>query len=88
MLYSFPGKYLGKLLNAHAADIVDGNTEGVAPFMYTHLGSFAYVGKERAVLELPVVGSLMVILDTTCLFFILFGFFKTYFFKKRISIGW
>ena len=30
---------------------------GVSPFEYKHLGSFAYVGDNRAVLQLPVIGS-------------------------------
>ena len=52
------GKYLGHLLNKHAEDIINGNTDIIAPFTYNHLGSFAYVGNERAVLELPIIGSL------------------------------
>ena len=56
------GKYLGKLFSKHA-DIV-GRVENqdlcsleINPFKYYHLGSFAYVGDGRAVLELPVIGS-------------------------------
>ena len=47
------GAYLGKLLNDHAEEIMNGNFDTLTPFQYNHLGSFAYVGKSRAVLELP-----------------------------------
>ena len=29
---------------------------GVTPFHYKHLGSFAYVGDNKAVLQMPIIG--------------------------------
>lgn len=51
------GKYLGKLLSDHEMEISMNFMDHVVPFRYDHLGSFAYVGKNRAVLELPLVGA-------------------------------
>lgn len=51
------GKYLGKLLNKHKDDIANQRMRDVNPFQYNHLGSFAYVGDNRAVLELPFLGA-------------------------------
>lgn len=56
------GKYLANLLSSSIAEIgVEANqdlgAQGATPFKYRHLGSFAYVGDNRAVLELPVIGS-------------------------------
>lgn len=50
------GKYLGKLLTSQHDNIEKGfsNCKG---FEYSHLGSFAYVGGEAAVLELPILGT-------------------------------
>jgi len=53
------GKYLGKLLSNHQEEIMNNNLNDVDPFKYNHLGSFAYVGDNRAVLELPIIGSMM-----------------------------
>ena len=57
------GKYLADLLNRTNGNVVSQTTEelegkelGLAPFKYSHLGSFAYVGNNKAVLELPLVG--------------------------------
>jgi len=36
--------------------------EGVAPFKYRHLGSFAYVGGDKAVLQLPIIGELILVM--------------------------
>lgn len=51
------GKYVATLLNKHP-EILEGDHSSCVPFTYNHLGSFAYVGGERAVLQLPVIGSL------------------------------
>jgi NADH dehydrogenase FAD-containing subunit len=32
--------------------------KGVKAFNYRHLGSFAYVGDNKAVLQLPIIGEL------------------------------
>ena len=57
--FLYSGKYLGKLLSRHADDLLNDLTDEITPFQYNHLGSFAYVGDHRAVLEMPIVGSLM-----------------------------
>uniref|UniRef100_A0A7M5XKE2 External alternative NADH-ubiquinone oxidoreductase-like C-terminal domain-containing protein n=1 Tax=Clytia hemisphaerica TaxID=252671 RepID=A0A7M5XKE2_9CNID len=49
------GKYLGKLLSK--VELSTADLKNVDPFQYNHLGSFAYVGDNRAVLELPILGS-------------------------------
>ena len=36
---------------------------GVSPFKYKHLGSFAYVGDNKAVLQLPIIGEYLRELD-------------------------
>ena len=56
------GKYLANLISKleGEADIEssqDLETQGAKPFKYRHLGSFAYVGDNRAVLELPIIGT-------------------------------
>lgn len=55
------GEYLGALLSNTNGNIVTQTTaeleeKGVKGFEYRHLGSFAYVGNDRAVLEVPVFG--------------------------------
>ena len=58
---SIQGSYLGDLLSRTNRNIVSETTEelerkGIAPFKYRHLGSFAYVGDNRAVLQVPIFG--------------------------------
>tara|TARA_B100000767_G_C19325872_1_gene353533 strand:- start:57 stop:455 length:399 start_codon:yes stop_codon:yes gene_type:complete len=43
------GEYIAKSLNKMATD----KSTEPAPFSYTHLGSFATLGSEKAVMELP-----------------------------------
>ena len=50
------GKYLGKLLSSQHDKLEEGFTD-CKRFEYSHLGSFAYVGGESAVLELPFFGT-------------------------------
>ena len=54
------GKYLGGLLSNTNGNIVSQSTskleETMKSFEYHHLGSFAYVGNDKAVLEVPVFG--------------------------------
>ena len=54
------GKYLGALLSNTNGNIVSQTTskleETMKLFEYHHLGSFAYVGNDKAVLEVPVFG--------------------------------
>jgi len=57
------GSYLGELLSKTNGDNLSQSSEdlekrGVAPFEYRHLGSFAYVGDNRAVLQVPIFGTL------------------------------
>lgn len=58
------GSYLGKHLTQLASQDVPSNanddfkTMGLAPFSYRHLGSFAYVGDDKAVLKVPFLGSM------------------------------
>lgn len=50
------GQYLAKLLRA---GIAPGKLpEGVEPFKYSHKGSLAYVGRDRAVMDVPGLGPL------------------------------
>ena len=60
-ILSIQGSYLGDLLSRTNGDIlsetaVDLEKKGLAPFKYRHLGSFAYVGDNRAVLQVPIFG--------------------------------
>ena len=60
MLHS-QGEYLGSLLSYTNGEIVAQTTQELEkkklkPFKYHHLGSFAYVGDNRAVLQLPIIG--------------------------------
>ena len=55
------GSYLGDLLSRTNGEIMKQSTselekEGVKAFNYRHLGSFAYVGDNKAVLQLPIIG--------------------------------
>lgn len=52
------GKYLGKVFSKHPQDLYgkDCITDAFEPFVYNHLGSFAYIGSNRAVLQMPGVG--------------------------------
>ena len=59
------GRYVAKLLNKTNGEITSMSVEEMEknmlkPFEYKHLGSFAYVGDNKAVLELPIVGQLCV----------------------------
>eukprot|EP00794_Sanderia_malayensis_P018959 gene18959-20865_t len=54
------GKYLGKFFSKHPDVICAKDDEAfrdVKPFVYNHLGSFAYIGSNRAVLQMPGVGT-------------------------------
>ena len=57
------GKYVARLLNKTNGEVTSPSVEEMErtlkPFEYKHLGSFAYVGDNKAVLELPIVGQLM-----------------------------
>ena len=60
-ILSIQGSYLGDLLSRTNGDILSETAEdlekkGLAPFKYRHLGSFAYVGDNRAVLQVPIFG--------------------------------
>ena len=52
------GKYIASLLSNHPDAINQEECSNAKPFEYNHLGSFAYVGGETAVLELPIIGTL------------------------------
>ena len=56
------GRYLGHLLTTTNGDITKQSVQelqknGIKPFKYRHLGSFAYVGDNKAVLKMPVLGT-------------------------------
>ncbi len=54
------GKYLGKLFSKYPDAICSNDKkafENIKPFVYNHLGSFAYIGSNRAVLQMPGVGT-------------------------------
>ena len=51
------GKYLAKLLSKHP-EVCDNDFSSSSAFVYNHLGSFCYVGGEKAVLTMPIVGSM------------------------------
>ena len=53
------GKYLGKLFSKHPNSLYskDGVPDDIKCFVYRHLGSFAYIGSNRAVLQMPGVGA-------------------------------
>lgn len=54
------GKYLGILFSDHVDDIgetADLSKVGADEFEYNHMGMFAYIGDDRAVLQFPVIGS-------------------------------
>ena len=60
-LYLVQGKYLGRFLSNKDGEITTQTTQeltamNLQPFKYRHLGSFAYVGDNQAVLQLPIVG--------------------------------
>ena len=55
------GKYLGHLLTTTDGDVtkqsvLDLQKAAIRPFEYHHFGSFAYVGDNKAVLQMPVIG--------------------------------
>ena len=59
------GEYLGSLLSYTNGEIITQTTQELEerkqkPFKYHHLGSFAYVGDNRAVLQLPIIGTVHV----------------------------
>ena len=56
------GEYLAHLFSHHHITGRPGTTSaltGAKPFSYFHKGSLAYVGADRAVMDVPVVGSMM-----------------------------
>ena len=60
------GSYLGELLSSTNGEITKQSVaelekERVKPFKYRHLGSFAYVGDNKAVLQLPLIGTMYVL---------------------------
>lgn len=55
------GKYLGSFLSSTDGEVITQTTQELTtmklkPFKYRHLGSFAYVGDNQAVLQLPIIG--------------------------------
>lgn len=57
------GEYLSELLSRTNGDVCSQpvtslEAKGLSPFKYRHLGSFAYVGDNKAVLQLPIIGTL------------------------------
>jgi NADH dehydrogenase FAD-containing subunit len=56
------GRYLASVFNMHRVGVQpdpasrNGLPAAVPPFKYRHLGSFAYVGADKAVLELAMQG--------------------------------
>lgn len=62
---SLQGEYLGNLLSSSNGEVLSQSVEelertGVTPFHYKHLGSFAYVGDNKAVLQMPIIGMLTI----------------------------
>ena len=62
------GSYLGDLLSNTNGEIAKESVDElekkrIKPFAYRHLGSFAYVGDNKAVLQLPLIGKI----NTNCL---------------------
>ena len=51
------GEYLAKLLTSGKA-VPKQPLKDVRPFRYTHRGSLAYVGRDKAVMDVPNVGPL------------------------------
>ena len=65
------GKYVARLLNKTNGEVTSDCVEelekkSLKPFEYKHLGSFAYIGDNKAVLELPIVGQLCVCESFVC----------------------
>lgn len=57
------GSYLGELLSNTNGEIAKESVDElekkrIKPFTYRHLGSFAYVGDNKAVLQLPLIGKI------------------------------
>ncbi|XP_046852844.1 external alternative NAD(P)H-ubiquinone oxidoreductase B1, mitochondrial-like [Xenia sp. Carnegie-2017] len=53
------GRYLAKLFTKiHSSENEDFKDLDLQPFSYRHLGSFAYVGDDKAVLKVPILGTL------------------------------
>jgi len=55
------GKYLSHLLattdgNVTKQTVLELQKAAIRPFEYHHFGSFAYVGENKAVLQMPVIG--------------------------------
>ena len=55
------GKYLGHLFattdgNVTKQSVLELQKAAIRPFEYHHFGSFAYVGDNKAVLQMPVIG--------------------------------
>lgn len=58
------GRYLGELFSQNSDLIGESGAksdfsklDAVSPFDYNHMGMFAYIGDDKAVLQLPVIGS-------------------------------
>lgn len=59
------GEFLAKVLTSASTEPSEGRVEiapGERPFEYFHKGSLAYVGSDRAVMDVPIVGPVMGIL--------------------------
>ena len=66
------GEYLGKLLSSSNGEVVSQSVREleasrISPFKYRHLGSFAYVGDNKAVLQLPIIGEFLLSVPETML---------------------
>lgn len=66
------GAYLGNLLSNTNGEVVSQTTQELEttklkPFKYRHLGSFAYVGDNRAVLQLPIIGTFICTMSCLCM---------------------
>ena len=61
-IFILQGSYLGDLLSNTNGEIAKDSVDELEkkrmkPFTYRHLGSFAYVGDNKAVLQLPLIGT-------------------------------
>jgi len=50
------GEYLAKVLGETKLTGTDDTLAGIRPFQYNHKGQLAYVGDDRAVMDIPVIG--------------------------------
>lgn len=54
------GEYLAQLFSSQIINLSEPlNLNDTAPFEYVHKGSLAYVGSDRAVMDVPVIGPIM-----------------------------